>query len=252
MVRRTIIAGNWKMNLSREGALQLARAVREHVVREKPEREVVLAPPFPYLPLVGAEIEGSAVVLSAQDVSSRTPGAFTGEVAAEMLLEVGCGMVIVGHSERRVYGGDTDEVVRRKVRRATDLGLRVILCVGEKEGERDRGEQEDVVRRQLVQGLADLPREEAARKLVIAYEPVWAIGTGKTATPGDAAAMHRFVRETIAGETDDSIARSVPILYGGSVKPGNAAELLAEEEIDGALIGGASLDADSFLAILSA
>ena len=247
-----MIAANWKMNLARGTGAALAAEVRRFVADLRTQREVLLAPPFPYLDAVGAVLSGGPVLLGAQDVSLHAPGAFTGEVSAEMLLDLGCSRAIVGHSERREHGGETDEIVRGKTKRAVDLALGVILCVGEREEERARGEEKRVVERQLRNALAGLSPREIEELVVIAYEPVWAIGTGKTATADDAEEMHRFARGVLADLAGADVARSVRVLYGGSVKPSNAAELLAREEIDGALVGGASLDGASFAAIVAA
>ncbi|MFH1681794.1 MAG: triose-phosphate isomerase [Candidatus Eisenbacteria bacterium] len=250
-MRRKLIAGNWKMNLTRETSVDLAAEVRLFVEEKGIDHEVLLAPPFPYLEAVRGVIEGSRVLLGAQDVSFHPPGAFTGEVSAEMLLDLGCARTIVGHSERR-ESGETDEIVHAKARRAADLGLGIILCVGEREEERARGEEKRIVERQLRSALAGFAPPDVEERVVVAYEPVWAIGTGKTATAGDAEEMHRFARGVLSGLFGEGAARSVRVLYGGSVKPSNAAELLREEDIDGALVGGASLDGASFAAILSA
>jgi triosephosphate isomerase len=249
-VRKKLIAGNWKMNLTRETSASLAGEVRRFALERKADREVLLAPPFPYLEAVRAAIEGSLVLLGAQDVSPHAPGAYTGEVSAEMLLDLGCARAIVGHSERR-ESGETDAIVRGKAKRAADLGLGIILCVGEREEERLRGEEKRVVERQLREALSGFSGRDAEEKLVVAYEPVWAIGTGRTATARDAEEMHRFARGVLAELFGEGAAHSIRILYGGSVKPSNAAELLAKDEIDGALVGGASLDAASFAEIIS-
>jgi len=251
-MRRLLIAANWKMNLSRETAVSLAAVVRGYVEKTAPARDVLLAPPHPYLEGVHHVLSGGPVWLAGQDVSAHAPGAYTGDVAAEMLLDTGCTHVIVGHSERREHFGDTDEIVQAKTKRAVDLGLAVVLCVGEREEERDRGEEKTVVERQLQAALTGLTPAEAAEKLTVAYEPVWAIGTGRTASPADAQEMHRFARSVLAERFGKDIAENLRILYGGSVKPGNAGELLRAEDIDGALVGGASLEGESFTAILSA
>ena len=251
-MRTELIAANWKMNLRRDGAVDLARAVRGVAEGNTRGRDVLLAPPAVYLGPVREAIEGSSVLLAAQDVSAHEDGAFTGEHSAEMLLDAGCRYSIIGHSERREHGGESDELIGRKVRRAFDTGLGAILCVGEKEDERLRGHETRVVERQLRAALEDVRKEEADRLLVLAYEPVWAIGTGRTATPKDAAIMHRFIRDWIGGRFGAGTADAIRVLYGGSVKPANAADLLQNPEIDGALVGGASLKADSFAAIISA
>ena len=251
-MRRELIAANWKMNLDRRTAASLAGEVVRAAAASGTKREALLAPPFPYLAKVAGVIAGSGLLLAGQDVSERAPGAFTGQVSAEMLLDSGCTHVIVGHSERRQWNGDTDDVVRAKGGRAADLGLGVILCVGEREEERERGMEKLVVERQLLEGFADFSHRDAEEKLVIAYEPVWAIGTGKTATPEDAEEMHRHVRSVAAGRFGEEIAKKIRVLYGGSVKPSNAKDLLSRKNIDGALVGGASLDGTSFAAIIAA
>jgi len=212
--------------------------------------EVAVCPPFPYLELAERLLAGSSVRLGAQNLCTEEGGAFTGEVAAAMLVDVGCRYVICGHSERREYYGETDEVVAKKVALAQAHGLTPILCVGETLDQRESGETESVIARQIDAVIARNAVESFA-KLEIAYEPVWAIGTGKTATPDQAQDVHEFIRQRIAGH-DRAIAEKVRILYGGSMKPGNAAELLAQADIDGGLIGGASLVAEDFLAICRA
>ena len=245
-MRRALVAGNWKMNGSREAAGKLARAVADGATGES---DVVLCPPFPYLVQVAAELAGSAVALGAQDVSANEPGAFTGEVAAVMLHDVGCRFVLVGHSERRHGLGEADTLIAAKFLRAMDAGLIPVLCVGETLTQRDAGETRTVVERQL---SAVFEQRAAAqlRDYVVAYEPVWAIGTGRTASPEQAQDVHALLRERITSAGGDG-ART-RIVYGGSVKADNAAELFRMADIDGGLIGGASLDARGFLAICEA
>jgi triosephosphate isomerase (TIM) len=238
--RRPLIVGNWKMNLDRARALELA----ERVVaggRDRAGAEVLLAPPFVYLEAVRAVTHGSDVGIAAQDLHWEPSGAWTGAISGSMLTDVGATHVLVGHSERRRLFGDDDETVARKMRAARAAGLTPILCVGENEEERDGGREIEVVVRQT--RAAGLP-DRGAEPSVIAYEPIWAIGTGRVARPSDAAAAHRAIRKALGGR-----AR---ILYGGSVTPGNAASLLAEREIEGLLVGGASLSATSFADILRA
>ena len=227
---------------------RLARAV----VDGHPGRaaEVAVCPPFPYLPAVAGIVAGTPVALGAQDVSRHASGAHTGEVSAGMLHDVGCRWVVVGHSERRTRLGETDEAVRAKFERARKAGLVPIACVGETLEEREAGEAERVVGRQVDALLAD-GGAEAVGESVIAYEPVWAIGTGRNAAPEDAQAMHRAVRERVAGRSE-AAAESVRILYGGSVSEGNAAALFAMPDVDGGLVGGASLDSERFIAICRA
>jgi len=248
MARRALVVGNWKMHGTSREAADLARAL----VDGQPEAgaEVAVCPPFPYLAAVAGIVSGTPVALGAQDVSRHAPGAHTGEVAAGMLRDVGCRFVIVGHSERRRRLGETDEAVRAKFERARDCGLVPIACVGETLDEREAGEAERVVGRQVDALLAD-GGAEAVGESVIAYEPVWAIGTGRNAAPDDARAMHRAVRDQVARHSA-AAADSVRILYGGSVNEENAAELFSMPDIDGGLVGGASLDAGRFMAICRA
>ncbi len=244
-MRQPFVAGNWKMNGSRDSAGQLLEAL----VRDfQPNgAEMVVCPPFVYLADAMRTLRGSAIKLGAQNVSAEESGAFTGEVAATMLQDFDCSYVIVGHSERRQLFGEDDENVARKFMAATRLGIRPILCVGETLEQRDAGETETVVRRQL-DAVLEAAGVHAFVDAVVAYEPVWAIGTGQTATPDQAQAMHEAIR-TRVGEADGTIGDRLRIVYGGSVKAGNAAELFAMPDIDGGLIGGASLDAENFLDI---
>uniref|UniRef100_A0A7C3YZZ6 Triosephosphate isomerase n=1 Tax=Desulfobacca acetoxidans TaxID=60893 RepID=A0A7C3YZZ6_9BACT len=242
-----LIAGNWKMHKTLAEAKALARKIVQGVTPQT-RAAVVLAPPYTALSTVAAELAGSKVRLAAQDSFWEEKGAFTGAIAPGMLADVGCTYVIVGHSERRQFFGDTDDTVNRKVKAVLAAGLRPILCVGETLAEREAGRTFTVVETQVRKGLAGFPPAES-RRLVIAYEPVWAIGTGKTATPQQAQEVHRLIRELLA---DTLGTGAVRILYGGSVTPDNAASLLAEPDIDGALVGGASLKAESFLAIIAA
>lgn len=246
MARSRLIAGNWKMNGSRESARALATAIAG--VPARSGVMVVVCPPFALLDVVAAALRGSAVALGAQDCHTAAQGAFTGDVAAPLLAECGCGYVIVGHSERRQYHGETDAAVAAKALAAQAAGLIPILCVGETLAERDAGRAETVVAAQIAGSLAGAL--DPAR-LVLAYEPVWAIGTGRVPAPADIAAIHQTARHSLttrfAAAGDD-----VPVLYGGSVKGGNAAELLAIAGVDGALVGGAALDAGEFAAIIAA
>ena len=236
------------MHGTAQEAGRLARAVVDgHRGRAA---EVAVCPPFPHLATVSGIVAGTPLALGAQDVSRHASGAHTGEVSAGMLRDVGCRWVIVGHSERRTRLGETDEAVRAKFERAREAGLAPIACVGETLEEREAGEAERVVGRQVDTLLAD-GGAEAVGESVIAYEPVWAIGTGRNAAPEDAQAMHRAVRERVAGRSADA-AESVRILYGGSVSEGNAAALFAMPDVDGGLVGGASLDSERFIAICRA
>lgn len=245
-MRRSLVAGNWKMNGTRDGARALASAVARGV---PVTADVALCPPYPYLAEVADAVAGSPVILGGQDVSEHAPGAFTGDVAAEMLADLGARMVLVGHSERRHGLGESDARVAAKFRRALDGGLTPVLCVGETLQEREAGRTGDVVARQLDAALGGgAPRAE----FVVAYEPVWAIGTGRVATPDQAEEVHADLRRMLESSYNSEVASSVRIQYGGSVKPENAGELLAQPNIDGALVGGASLQKASFLGILAA
>jgi triosephosphate isomerase len=249
MPRRKLIAANWKMNKT----IGEAEAFVGELVRGTKGLErcdLLLFPPFFAVPRVASLLEGTGVGVGAQDLFWETNGAFTGEVSGAMVRDAGATCVLVGHSERRHVIGEDDAIVARKLAAALTAGLMPILCVGERIEQREAGKQEPVVQTQLETALGDLDAGAAAR-VVIAYEPVWAIGTGKTATPADAVAMHAFIRGWVTEAFGADLAERLRIQYGGSVKPDNAAALLGEEEIDGALIGGASLEAASFLAIAS-
>lgn len=246
MALRPLIAGNWKMNLDRETATGLARELAGAVANAA-AFEMVICPPAPYLIPVADAIAGSPVGLGAQDCHAAVSGAHTGDTAAPMLTDVGCAYVIVGHSERRADHGETDADVRAKAEAARAAGLVPIVCVGETEAQRDAGETLDVVGRQVA---GSIPDGLDGTTVVVAYEPVWAIGTGRTPTVEDVAAVHAHIRAALAGKSGD--AAGIRILYGGSVKPSNASELLAVADVDGALVGGASLKAADFLAIARA
>ena len=247
------VIGNWKQNLLRGPAEALARGVVADLpdpVRETDEAvRVGIAPTFVALDAVRPWTRPAGpLYLFAQDVAAQEEGAFTGEVGPRMLLDAGARGAIIGHSERRIHFGETDVAVARKVRVALDAGLRVVLCVGEPLGVRQAGEHEAHVLAQLAGALSNLPEEPFGERLILAYEPVWAIGTGNTATPEDAAAMHRRIRQWL-GERFGAVGADRSILYGGSVKPSNAAELVAAGDIDGFLVGGASLDRAAFVSI---
>lgn len=249
MTRRPLIAGNWKLHNGVTESVALARAVRERTAQA--QAEVVVAPVFTALSAVRDALAGGHVGLSAQDVYWETKGAFTGQVSAPLLKDVGCSYCIVGHSERRQFFGETDETVRRKLRALLAAGIRPILCVGESLQQREEEATLGVVLGQVAAGLAGIATDEL-RELVIAYEPVWAIGTGKTATPSDAQAVHAALRAQLVHDRGEAFAAQIRILYGGSVKADNAEKLLSQPDIDGALVGGASLVADQFVAIVGA
>jgi triosephosphate isomerase len=252
MARQKIVAGNWKMHLDRTKAHGLAAAVAARR-GETPHVHLVLCPPAVYLDVVGAALGGSqaAVGLGAQTMHDQPSGAFTGELAPPMIVDIGCRYVILGHSERRTLFGETDATVNAKTKAALAVGLVPIVCVGETLEEREAGRTQTVVTSQVRGSLAGLSPDDL-KKVVIAYEPVWAIGTGKVATPEQAQEVHALIRSLLAGMASPDVAAAVTIQYGGSVKPDNAASLAAQPDIDGALVGGASLKADDFLAIATA
>lgn len=249
-MRQPLVAGNWKMNGSRESAIALAREVKAGAAKLRGV-DVALCPPFVFLGEVRDVLTGSAVKLGGQDVSVHPAGAYTGEISGSMLREFGCDYVIVGHSERRSYHGESDELVADKMIAAHKAGLVPIVCVGETLEEREAGQTETVIGRQINALLSDSKCVRALAGAVIAYEPVWAIGTGRTASPQQAQDVHAFIRGRLARH-DPALATRMQILYGGSVKPDNSAELFVMADIDGGLIGGASLKADDFLAICQA
>ncbi len=251
MTQRTpFIAGNWKMHRTPKESVALAREMVAKVGSAKGV-EVAIAPTFTALQAVGEALAGSGVKLAAQNVHFEAQGAFTGEISAPMLREVGCAYAIIGHSERRQYFGETDEVVAKRARAAIAQGLGAIVCVGELLAEREAGKTLEVIERQLRGGLSGMSADEA-KNLVIAYEPVWAIGTGKVATPAQAQEVHAAIRKLLSALFGGDRAATIPIQYGGSVKGSNAAELLGQPDIDGALVGGASLDPADFSRIVEA
>jgi triosephosphate isomerase len=250
MPRPKFIAGNWKMYTTRATAAGLAAAVVKGVPAGSPTR-VAVCPPYPWLTAVAEVVKGTPVDLGGQNCHFEKEGAYTGEVSPQMLVDAGCGYVIVGHSERRHGLGETDAVLNKKAKAALAAGLSVIFCVGELLAEREADRTESVLDSQLTAGLAGLTAEQMAA-VVIAYEPVWAIGTGKVATPDQAQSAHAFIRRKLAGLYGENVAQGVLIQYGGSVKPDNAAGLLHLPDVDGALVGGASLQASQFLAIVGA
>jgi len=247
-VRRPIIAGNWKMFKTIAETRQFFDALIP-ALQDVEHCDIVVAPPFTALAAAAEEAEGTRVSISAQDVYWEPQGAFTGEIAVRMLVDAGCAFTIIGHSERRQYFGETDQTVEKKTRAALKGGLDAIVCVGESLEERDGGSAAPVVRRQVQNGLGAFSEAELSH-VAIAYEPVWAIGTGRTATPEIAESMHAEIRKTVAEIYGNSAAVAIRILYGGSVKPDNIKSLMDCENIDGALVGGASLEAASFASII--
>ena len=250
MPRRPFIAGNWKMNTDAASAVALAAALTD-ALGAVDAADLAVAPPAVYLQAVGEALAGGPIALAAQNVYFEDKGAFTGELSTAMLKDVGCRYAIVGHSERRHVLGETDELINRKVLKAIADGVLPILCIGELQGEREAGETDEVVTRQIKRGLEGVSGGDIG-KVTLAYEPVWAIGTGLTATPDQAQDVHAMIRALIGGLYDSPVAEAMRIQYGGSVKPGNAAELLACEDVDGALVGGAALKVEDFAGIVRA
>ncbi|TWT52234.1 Triosephosphate isomerase [Thalassoglobus neptunius] len=250
-MRRYLIAGNWKMNTNRDTAVSLAKSIADGSQAATGSVDVLVCPPFPYLIPVQDAASESQVTVGAQNCYFEEPGAFTGEVAAEMLADLGIQSVILGHSERRHVLGETDAIINRKVLKSLEKGLQVVLCVGELLEEREAEKTNDVLDEQMAGGLASVSAEQMAN-VVIAYEPVWAIGTGKTASPEQADSAHAHLRKWLESHYTSEIANGMRILYGGSVKPANAVELLSQENVDGALVGGASLTAENFVPIIEA
>ncbi len=251
-MNRKLIAGNWKMNLNVKESVQLAKAIAESITNLKSANaDVLVCPTFLSLEQSGKALKGSPVMLGAQDVCANDDGAFTGEISASMLLSAGCEYVIIGHSERRKYYGETNESVNLKVKKALEKGLNPVMCVGETLQEREDEIFEAIVGEQITEGLRDVA-EDKMSFVTIAYEPVWAIGTGVNATPKQASDMHLFIRKKLSELFNIKTAEAVRVLYGGSVNAKNAKDILAAKGIDGALVGGASLKADDFLTIVSA
>jgi len=250
-MRQKFVAGNWKMNRTADEAVELIEALKPLVADMTGKVEVAVCPPYTSLAAAKGALEGTGIGLGAQNMHWEASGAYTGELTAEMLLTTGCTHVILGHSERRQYFGETDEGVNKKLKAALAAGLKPIVCIGETLEEREAGRIEDVVLGQLRGGLEGLSKSDMAA-VTLAYEPVWAIGTGKTATPDQAEEVHAMIRADLVKSFGDEVAGGVRIQYGGSVKPDNAAELFSQDNIDGGLIGGAALDAESFAAIVKA
>ena len=250
-MRKKIVAGNWKMNKNLQEGIALATELNDILKADKPNCDVVICTPFIHLASVAGIIDQSVIGLGAENCADKASGAYTGEVSAEMVKSTGAGYVILGHSERRAYYGETAEILKEKINLALANGLKVIFCIGEVLEERESGKQNEVVEAQLAGSLFDLTAEQFAN-IILAYEPVWAIGTGKTATAKQAEEMHAFIRGVIAGKFGAEAAESVSILYGGSCKPSNAKEIFSKENVDGGLIGGAALKAADFKGIIDA
>ena len=250
-MRKNIVAGNWKMNKTLNEGIELAKELNTILTEKKPNCDVVIGTPFIHLAEVSKIVDTDIIGVSAQNCADKASGAYTGEVSAAMVKSTGADYVILGHSERRAYYGETDEILKDKVNLALENDLTPIFCIGEVLEEREAEKHFDVVKSQIENGLFHLSADEFS-KIVLAYEPVWAIGTGKTATPEQAQEMHAFIRKTLAEKYGQEVADNTSILYGGSCKPSNAKELFSNPDVDGGLIGGASLKAEDFQGIIVA
>jgi triosephosphate isomerase len=246
-MRKHLIAGNWKMYKTPKQAKELAQELKTGLAAVK-DVDIVICPPFTALPAVAEAIRGSNIGLGAQNMHYETKGAFTGEISPEFIIELGCKYVILGHSERRQYFNETDESINKKLVTALKMNLNSIFCIGEKLSERESGKTFDIIKNQLALGLMKI--RDGVEKITIAYEPIWAIGTGKTATPEQAAEVHGFIRDWLKRNYNQTVAEEKRILYGGSVKPDNIDELMAKQDLDGALVGGASLEEQSFIRLV--
>ena len=250
-MRKNIVAGNWKMNKNLQEGIALAKELNEILTADKPNCDVVICTPFIHLASVTPLVDANIMGVGAENCADKVSGAYTGEVSAEMVASTGAKYVILGHSERRAYYHETPEILKEKVKLALENNLTPIFCIGEVLEEREAGKQNEVVYAQLAGSLYDLSAEDFS-KIVLAYDPVWAIGTGKTATAEQAQEIHAYIRSTIVEKYGKEVAENTSILYGGSCKPSNAAELFAKPDVDGGLIGGAALKADSFMGIITA
>ncbi len=248
-MRRKVVAGNWKMNMNLSETIELISGIKNELSDNEFDTEVIVCPPFTSLETAKTLLKDTKIGLGAQNMHEADNGAFTGEISAGMLKSVGCEYVILGHSERRTIYKETDELINEKLKKAISSGLKPILCVGETLEERQKDATENVVESQLREGLSGIS-ESNLSGLIIAYEPVWAIGTGETATPEQAQEVHKFIRTLLIDSFSTNLAENITIQYGGSVKPENAAELFSQPDIDGGLIGGASLKPESFAAIV--
>lgn len=248
-MRKVIIAGNWKMNNDVEDSISLAKELKENY-SNKNNVEVIVCPTYTNLYPVNEILKNSEIKIGGQNIYPKLSGAYTGEISADMLKSVGCTYVIIGHSERREYFKEANNFLNKKIKTSLDNGLKPIYCIGETLEERESEKTFNVLEKQLKEGLANFSNDELS-KIVIAYEPVWAIGTGKTASPAQAQEVHAFIRKLLTELSSDAVSSEISILYGGSVKPDNATELMSCSDIDGALVGGASLKADSFEKIIN-
>ncbi len=250
-MRKNIVAGNWKMNKTLQEGLELAKGIETALAGKTPNCDVIIGTPFIHLASVVNTIDTNKIGVAAENCADKAAGAYTGEVSAQMVASTGAKYVILGHSERRAYYHETPEILKEKTILALANGLKPIFCIGEVLEEREAGKHFDVVKAQIEESLFNLSAEDFG-KIILAYEPVWAIGTGKTATAEQAQEMHAFIRKTIANKYGNEVAENCSILYGGSCKPSNAKELFANKDVDGGLIGGAALEVDSFMGIINA
>lgn len=250
-MRKKIVAGNWKMNLNLQEGVALATEINGVLSQQKANCDVIICTPFIHLATIADKIDQNVLKLGAENCADKEKGAYTGEVSAEMIHSTGAQYVIIGHSERRQYYGETAEILKEKVLLALKNNLKVIFCIGETLEEREAGKQNEVVKAELEGSVFNLSKEDF-EKVIIAYEPIWAIGTGKTATAEQAEEIHAYIRKSIADNYNDDVANNTSILYGGSCKASNAPELFAKPDIDGGLIGGASLKASDFMGIVDA
>ena len=250
MARKKLIAGNWKMNNTNGEAVSLVKEILENA-KNVVDKDIVVAPTFTCLSEVNSVIKNTNVKLAAQNMYHEASGAFTGQISSDMLKDVGCEYVILGHSECRSIFGETDSLINKKIKRALEASIKPIFCIGETLEEREKGITNSIVQNQTKAGFDGISLDDA-KNVIIAYEPVWAIGTGKTATPEDADSVHKVIRDTLKSIYNDTVAENMIILYGGSMNENNAGELLNMPNIDGGLIGGAALKADKFLAIINA
>lgn len=250
-MRKKVVAGNWKMNNDLSESQNLITRLTSGLSNQKINCDVIICPPFTSLSEANGLIKNTFLKLGAQNVYHEDNGAFTGEISPLMLKSVGCEFVIIGHSERRTIFKEANGEINKKIKKSLEHGLKVIFCVGETLDEREKNITNDVIKKQVIEGLQDISEENFA-KIIIAYEPVWAIGTGRNATPQQAQDVHKFIRNLVADKYSDATAENLTIQYGGSVKPDNAKELLSQPDIDGALVGGACLKAESFIEIIKA
>lgn len=249
-MRKIVIAGNWKMHKSNSEAKELIEGLKDNT-KKIVKTKIIVCPPYTALSLASELVKGSNLQVGAQNMYWEKEGAFTGEISTEMIISTGVSFVIIGHSERRQFFGETNETVNKKLKAALESGLKPIVCIGESLDERESGVTNDVVGKQVEKALAGID-SESMKKVILAYEPIWAIGTGKTATPQQAQDVHKLIRSILVKLFNNEVADKVVIQYGGSVKPDNASELLSQPDIDGALVGGACLKADSFSGIINA